>query len=353
MTSSNSQSSNRPLKIVFAGTPDFAASVLQSILDEGHQVCAVYCQPDRRVGRGKKLAFGPVKSLAVSENIRVEQPIKFDQQQDEHGDTPLQKLISYQPDLMIVVAYGLILPEAVLSVAKYGCINIHASLLPRWRGAAPIQRAIQRGDPLTGVTIMQMDKGLDTGNMLLKQSCEILPTDTGSSLHDKLAVIGSTAINEFLASFGVNKGSSLSPGENQDNQQANYAHKLNKAEAEIDWSESAATIERKIRAFNAWPVCFSYIGEHRLRIWQAKLVEADDRLEIDSPASKYKAGDVIEYGKQGIVVQCGNDQSICLQRLQADGSRAMSAADLLNSKSSWFEKNARLSSQKNSNDPQQ
>jgi len=330
---SSADPSNNSLNIVFAGTPDFAASVLQSILAEGHHVSAVYCQPDRRVGRGKKLTFGVVKSLAVEKDIPVEQPVRFNDEINSQGLTATQKLASYQPDLMIVVAYGLILPEDVLSVAKYGCVNIHASLLPKWRGAAPIQRAIEQGDSQTGITIMQMDKGLDTGNMLLKKTCEITSSDTGSSLHDRLAEIGSQAINEFLNSFSSDNGSSFTPGEIQDNQFATYAHKLNKSEAEIDWSESTQIIERKIRAFNAWPVSFTYVGKNRLRIWQAAIAEQSS----SQSAVKYQTGQIISFDKNGIVVQCGDRQNLVITQLQADGSRAMSAAEMLNSKSQWFD----------------
>lgn len=317
------------LNIVFAGTPDFAASVLDSIIKKGHQVSAVYCQPDRRVGRGKKLTFGSVKALAVENGIAVEQPTRFNQDVNEQGLTPVQQLARYEPDLMIVVAYGLILPEEVLSVAKYGCINIHASLLPRWRGAAPIQRAIEYGDSETGITIMQMDKGLDTGNMLMKQHCEISASETGSTLHDRLAIMGSVTINQFLESFSSDGSSSFSPGNVQDGQLATYAHKLSKAEAEINWSESAISIERKVRAFNAWPVSFTYVGSNRLRIWQVTIGgQVEDHAQ-------YQPGEVISFDKNGIVVQCG-EGCVILEQLQVDGSRAMSASELLNSKSQWF-----------------
>jgi len=324
--------SNNPLNIVFAGTPDFATSILKSILAEGYNVTAVYCQPDRPVGRGKKLAAGSVKTLAISKNIPVEQPIRFNDVVDSQGLTAAEKLVRYQPDLMIVVAYGLILPEDVLNIAKYGCVNIHASLLPKWRGAAPIQRAIEHGDSQTGITIMQMDKGLDTGNMLLKKTCDITSQDTGSTLHDRLADIGGQAIIEFLSSFSANNGSPLSPGEIQDNKIATYAHKLTKAEAEIDWSETAETIEQKIRAFNAWPISFTYVGKNRLRLWQASVYKEN----LNTHAANYQAGQIIHFDKDGIIVQCGDGQNILITQLQADGSRVMHAAEMLNSKSQWF-----------------
>ncbi|MBV1908862.1 MAG: methionyl-tRNA formyltransferase [Kangiellaceae bacterium] len=339
----------QPLKIVFAGTPDFSASVLDSLLDNGHKVSAVYCQPDRHVGRGKKLSFGPVKKLAVEHQIPVEQPLKFDNSIGDNGLTPLQQLESYQADLMIVVAYGLILPIDVLEAPKYGCVNIHASILPRWRGAAPIQRAIQAGDRETGITIMQMDEGLDTGNMLVKQTCSILSDDTGASLHDRLAEIGATSINQFLKSFTIESGSELFPGEQQDNNEACYAHKMNKAEAEIDWQNDAVVIERNIRAFNAWPVSFTHVGNQRLRVWQANLVDLslaefthlrNNKVKFDE--DQIAAGDIVEINKTQIIICCGDGQVIALVHLQADGSRAMSVAEMLNSKRSWFTENRYL-----------
>jgi len=326
-------SSDETLNIVFAGTPDIAAMILESILAEGHRVSAVYCQPDRRVGRGKKLAIGPVKKLAIEQGITVEQPVRFSSDKDENGLTAAEKLANYRPDLMIVVAYGLILPQSVLDIPKFGCVNIHASLLPKWRGAAPIQRAIEHGDKQTGITIMQMDKGLDTGNMLLKNTCEIELSDTGSSLHDKLAKLGSQSINEFLAGFSKTAGSPLFPGEIQRDQFATYAHKLSKSEAEIDWIESAETIERKIRAFNAWPVSFTYVGKNRLRIWQAEI----ERKSAAATFEGYQAGQVVHFDKGGISVRCGDGSILIIKQLQADGSRAMSAAEMLNSKSQWFD----------------
>jgi len=327
-----------PLRIVFAGTPEFSATVLQSILAKGHLVSAVYCQPDRRVGRGKKLTFGPVKSLALENDIPVEQPIKFNQEADENGVTAVQRLASYSPDLMIVVAYGLILPQDVLSIPKFGCVNIHASLLPQWRGAAPIQRAIERGDNATGITIMQMDEGLDTGNSLSTHSCNLSTNETGSTLHNRLAEIGSRAINEFLDGMNKESGSPLFPGEHQDNQRANYANKLSKLEAEIDWRDAAAVVERRIRAFNSWPVCFTYVGKNRLRVWQSQVFhEVTDPDNVsNSKATDIQPGRLISFDKRGIRVECGDGKTLLLTRVQADGSRSMTAAELLNSKIQWF-----------------
>ncbi|RKZ96443.1 MAG: methionyl-tRNA formyltransferase, partial [Gammaproteobacteria bacterium] len=235
------------LKIIFAGTPDFAAVALQSLLDSQHEIIAVYTQPDRPAGRGRKLTASPVKALALEHDIPVYQPVSL---KDEAAQ---QELIELQADIMIVVAYGLILPEIILAAPQYGCLNIHASILPRWRGAAPIQRAILAGDQATGVTIMQMDKGLDTGDMLLINRCAINPGDTASSLHDQLALMGGTAIMQTLADIEAHR---LQP-QAQDDTQATYAHKLDKQEAQIDWHQDADDIVRKIQAFNSWPVAYT------------------------------------------------------------------------------------------------
>ncbi len=315
---------SKPLKIIFAGTPDFAAIALKSLLDAGHNICAVYCQPDRPSGRGKKLVSGPVKQLAQSHQITVEQPLNF------KSEETLAILASFQADLMIVVAYGLLLPLNVLNTPKFGCINIHGSLLPKWRGAAPIQRAVASGDKESGITIMQMDEGLDTGNMLLKKSCVITDSETGSSLHDKLAEIGGEIILQYLADFDPDSSESPSLGEKQDNSLATYAHKLSKQEAEINWQDDAQVIERKIRAFNAWPVCFTFVADKRLRVWQAKLT---------GNTSAKTAGSIVELSKNGIEVVCGDGKTILLKNLQPDGSKAMDSSDLLNSRRDWFEKN--------------
>ena len=317
--------SQTPLKIIFAGTPDFAAVALNALLEAGHDICAVYCQPDRPSGRGKKLVAGPVKQLAQNHQIPVEQPLNFKE------PNSIEQLASYEADLMVVVAYGLLLPKAVLDSPRYGCVNIHGSLLPRWRGAAPIHRAIEAGDNETGITIMQMDEGLDTGNMLLKMTCPIAAAETGSSLHDNLAELGGKAICQFLEDFN-----SEEKGEKQNDDLANYAHKLSKQEAAIDWNLDSATIEQKIRAFNAWPVCFTYVGDKRLRVWQAELVEQTSRKQ---------AGSVIELGKAGIDVACGDGRVIRLTNLQPDGSKAMDAAALLNARRDWFERHPILTLQ--------
>jgi methionyl-tRNA formyltransferase len=301
------------LKIIFAGTPEFAAKSLQAILDKGHEVIAVYTQPDRPAGRGKKLVKSEVKLVAESHNIPVYQPEKLTNTEAQ------EELASLKPDLMIVAAYGLLLPKEVLDAPTYGCINIHASLLPRWRGAAPIQRAIQAGDTETGITIMQMDIGLDTGDMLLKLVTEISNEDTGGTLHDRLAEQGAKAILQYLDSR-----ESLS-AEPQDNSLANYAHKLSKQEAAIDWNENAEKICRDIRAFNPWPVSFFEIVDAKDKIQRVRVFEAK-KEEIKSGQAP---GTILDKSKQGIVVQCGT-AAISIQRLQLPGAKAMDVQSFVN-----------------------
>lgn len=298
------------MRLVFAGTPDFAATALRALLGTHHSIVGVYSQPDRPAGRGRKLQPSPVKQVALDSGIPVFQP--------ESLKTPdaQQELADLQPDVMIVAAYGLILPEAVLRIPDHGCLNIHASLLPRWRGAAPIQRAIAAGDADTGITIMQMDKGLDTGDMLLKSRTSIDASDTGGSLHDRLANLGGQAIVEALNL--LEKGELR--GEAQDDEQACYAHKLSKDEGHIDWSLDASAIERLIRAFNPWPGTYTDLEQQRLRIHEAT---ATDEL------SHKPAGTVIQREREGIDIACGTG-TLRLTRLQLPGSRAQSVNDLIN-----------------------
>lgn len=299
------------MRIIFAGTPAFAARSLSALIDAGHRVVAVYTQPDRPAGRGRKPAPSPVKQQALARGLPVCQPESL---KDEH----VQALLREQaPDLMVVAAYGLILPRAVLDIPAHGCLNVHASLLPRWRGAAPIQRAIAAGDRETGITIMQMDEGLDTGAMLLKRSTPISPKDTGQTLHDRLADLGGEAICAALTALQDGK---LQPVP-QDERQACYAPKLRKEEAHIDWSRPAAEIERLIRAFNPWPVAYAQEGDQRIRIFQARLAEAG--------TAGAEPGTVTARNPEGIRIQCGSG-SLAIEQLQLPGSRAMSAADLIN-----------------------
>lgn len=300
------------MKIIFAGTPDFAAASLAAILEAGHQVIAVYTQPDRPAGRGKKLLKSPVKQLAESSNIPCYQPEKLT------SDEAQKELAALNPDVMIVAAYGLLLPKAVLDIPRLGCINIHASLLPRWRGAAPIQRAIQAGDSKTGITIMQMDEGLDTGNMLLKVETDISPDDTGGSLHDRLAELGAKAILEYLDQA---ENRSLK-GEEQDSSLSCYAHKLSKQEAQIDWNQDAEAILRTIRAFNPWPVAYSISGDDRVRIFDAE-------IDTEQGQSEHAPGTVISKTKAGIVIRCASE-AIRIKKLQLPGAKAMSVEDFVN-----------------------
>ncbi|MCO7226570.1 methionyl-tRNA formyltransferase [Pleionea sp. CnH1-48] len=306
----------KPLNIIFAGTPDFAAHCLQALLNSEHNIVAVYTQPDRPAGRGKKLQPSPVKTLALDHNIAVEQPLNF----KEEGS--VEALQAYEADLMVVVAYGLLLPQVVLDAPKLGCINVHASLLPRWRGAAPIQRAIEAGDAESGVCIMQMEAGLDTGPVWSSVSCPITDTETGASLHDKLAALGATALIDALPDITEQNRQP----ETQDEAQVIYAHKLQKAEAAIDWSLPALAIERKVRAFNSWPVAFISIENQPLRIWSAVALES---------SSAQPPGHVIKADKEGIEIACG-EGSLLIQEVQPSGKRKMAVADLLNSKSHWF-----------------
>jgi methionyl-tRNA formyltransferase len=296
------------LKIIFAGTPDFAALALNALLSSNLNVVAVLTQPDRPAGRGMRLTASPVKQLAERHKLPVLQPTTL-------KDPAIQGVLAgYQADIMVVAAYGLILPQAVLELPRLGCLNIHASLLPRWRGAAPIQRAILAGDRETGVTIMQMDAGLDTGAMLLKKACPIAPDDTAQTLHDKLGALGADAIVEALHLLTQGR---LTP-EQQDDAQATYAAKLTKAEAEIDWALPAAQIERGIRAYNPFPVAYATAHATPLKIWQASL-----RAGLSG-----KAGTVLSIEKDGIVVACGDD-ALCLEVLQRPNGKALPAAQFL------------------------
>ena len=300
------------MKIIFAGTPEFAASSLQAIIDNGHSVIAVYTQPDRPAGRGKKVLKSDVKLVAERNSIPVFQPEKLT------DDAAQKELSALTPDLMIVAAYGLILPEAVLETPTLGCVNIHASLLPRWRGAAPIQRAIQAGDTETGITIMQMDEGLDTGDMLLKEHTPITAEDTGGSLHDRLATMGASCIVQYLDQ--IRQDPHAFEASAQDSTQANYAHKLTKQEAEINWSLDARQICSNVRAFNPWPVSYCVASDARIRIFEAEHV-----IHTGSESS----GTVLEKAKEGILVKCGQD-AIRIKKLQIPGGKALDAQSFVN-----------------------
>ena len=307
------------MKIIFAGTPEFAATALAALLQTDHEIVAVYTQPDRKAGRGQKLTASAVKQLALEHDIPVYQPLHF-KSSTEEGLAAQQELKDLNADVMVVAAYGLILPQVVLDTPKYGCLNIHGSLLPRWRGAAPIQRAIATGDQETGVTIMKMAAGLDTGDMMLKTLCPIEAHDTSASLHDKLAIQGAEATVKVLASE-ESLQHYLETREIQDEALTVYAHKLSKAEAKIDWSFDAVTIDRNIRAFNPWPVAFVPLDEtQNLRVWGSLLSQID--------ASNKTAGTILAIDKQGVHVACGDAKAICLTSLQWPGGKPLNPVQI-------------------------
>ncbi|MFM4850072.1 methionyl-tRNA formyltransferase [Aeromonas rivipollensis] len=310
------------LKLIFAGTPDFAARHLAALLSSDHEVVAVYTQPDKPAGRGQKLTASPVKELALANDLPVYQPASL------RNEAAQAELAALGADLMVVVAYGLILPKAVLDTPRLGCLNVHGSLLPRWRGAAPIQRAIWAGDAETGVTIMQMDVGLDTGAMIRKVSCPIAFDETSASLYDKLAELGPQALVDTLNAMAAGE----TTAEAQDDALANYAQKLSKEEARIDWSMEAVAIERCIRAFNPWPISWFEAAEQTIKVWQAEVIDSDHGQP---------AGTLLKADKQGIDVATGKGV-LRLLTLQPPGKKAMSVPDLLNSRRDWFEPGTQL-----------
>ena len=298
------------MKLIFAGTPDFSVPALQALVDAGHDIVAVYTQPDRESGRGRKISFGPVKSAALELGLNVEQPASL---RDEDA---IKTLSGYDADVMIVVAYGLILPENILTLPRFGCINIHASLLPRWRGAAPIQRAIEHGDPESGITIMQMDAGLDTGDILACFPITLSHEETGQSLHDKLSVLGGRAIVDVLADIERYRQQAIT----QNDEQSTYAAKLHRSESLIDWSDDSINIERKIRAFNPWPLTKTALGETQLTLYNA---------QNDSTISDTAPGTILAADPSGIVIQCGTG-ALKITRLQRPGGKPLSSKDFLN-----------------------
>ncbi|MEV3821729.1 methionyl-tRNA formyltransferase [Aeromonas sp. A35_P] len=310
------------LKLIFAGTPDFAARHLAALLSSDHEVVAVYTQPDKPAGRGQKLTASPVKELALAHDLPVYQPASLRKEEAQ------AELAALGADLMVVVAYGLILPKVVLDTPRLGCINVHGSLLPRWRGAAPIQRSIWAGDAETGVTIMQMDVGLDTGAMIRKVSCPIAADETSASLYDKLAELGPQALVDTINAMAAGD----TAAEAQDDALANYAEKLSKEEARIDWSMDAAAIERCIRAFNPWPISWFEVADQTVKVWQAEVI-TQDHGQV--------AGTLLKADKQGIDVATGKGV-LRLLTLQPPGKKAMSVTDLLNSRRDWFEPGTQL-----------
>jgi len=299
------------MRVVFAGTPEFSVPVLQAVLDSRHSVVAVYSQPDRPAGRGRKLTPGPVKQLALQQHIPVCQPTTLNSDKARH------ELAELRPDLMVVVAYGLILPQAVLDLPARGCVNLHASLLPRWRGAAPIQRAILAGDRQSGVCLMQMEAGLDSGPVLAEVRTDIADEDSGGSLHDRLSQLAADLLVRHLDDLELGVLEPIVQDENL----VSYASKLDKAEAVINWHQDAAQLERQVRAFNPWPVAQAKYQGQVLRVWSAKAIDVGAGMP----------GSVVAAGKQGIDVACGSG---CLRLLtiQLPGGKRLSAGDFLNAR---------------------
>ena len=295
-------------RIVYAGTPEFAVPALQALVDAGQAPLAVYTQPDRPAGRGRKLTASPVKRVADAAGLPLRQPLTLKDEAVQH------RLRELEPDLMVVAAYGLLLPKAVLEIPRLGCVNLHASLLPRWRGAAPIQRAILAGDDETGITLMQMDEGLDTGAMLARARLPIAADSTAADLHDRLARLGAELLIEKLPALSAG---SL-PAEAQDEAQACYAAKLSKAEAEIDWRKPAAQLQREVRAFNPWPVSYTHLDGQPVKIWAASL-----RNETTDAAP----GSVLRHDADGILVATGEGQ-LLIHSLQFAGKQRRDAGEL-------------------------
>lgn len=305
------------MRLIFAGTPEFSASVLQALIDSDHDIAAVYTQPDRRAGRGKKLLPPPVKVVAEQAGITVHQPLSLKEPAEQ------EILRQYNADAMVVVAYGLLLPQAVLDIPRYGCLNIHASLLPRWRGAAPIERAIEAGDTETGITMMRMDAGLDTGDMMWLSRLPIDANTTGDSLRETLLPLAIRGTLETLIAID-NGTATYTP---QPDAGANYASKLTKAEAQIDWRNSHHSIALKVRAFNSSNVCFSlHDSGERLKIWQGH------PMDINHQAPP---GSIISADDKGIVVACGEGAYV-IEQLQIPGGKPLSCREILNARRDWF-----------------
>ena len=310
-----SVSEPQQLRVVYAGTPEFAVPALKLLDDSTHNVVAVYTQPDRPAGRGRKSLASPVKNFALEHGLPVEQPENF------KSDAAIAQLQSYTPDVMVVAAYGVLLPPAVLQIPTFGCLNIHASLLPRWRGAAPLQRAILGGDTVSGASIMLMEEGLDTGPVLARVEVPITTSMTASDLHDAVAEIGATALIDTLPAWSA---AEIKP-ELQSESAANYAKKLQKSEANIDWSDTAVAVHRQIMAFNPWPVAQTFLGDRVIRIWRSRLPDA---LPDELSAQALSKGRLCSVGTQ-LFVAC-SDSWLELLDVQAPGKRAMPVADFLN-----------------------
>ncbi len=303
------------MKVIFAGTPDFSVYVLNALIDAGHEVCAVYTQPDRPKGRGRKLALSAVKEAALKHGLVIYQPKSL------KGKAEQAEIAALNADIMVVVAYGLILPKVILELPKLGCLNVHASLLPKYRGASPLQAAILNGDRQSGVTIMQMDVGLDTGDMILKKHCLIGENDSVQTLHDSLAVLGGEGIVEALSAIEDNRA----VFEKQDDTQANYAGKIKKEDARMDWSKSSQTLHDQVRAYHGWPVSHSLLDEMVVRIWQAE--RADNKQGLP--------GQILEVEKDSLIIAC-SEGALSIKKIQLPNSKPMAIKDCLNSKRALF-----------------
>lgn len=305
------------MRVIFAGTPEFAATHLLSLInDDAQEVVAVYTQPDRPAGRGKKLTSSPVKLLALQYGIPIYQPSSL------NNETALSDLAALKADIMIVVAYGLLLPQSVLSIPCHGCINVHASVLPKWRGAAPIQRAIENGDQASGITVIQMDAGLDTGAMLSVSHCNLDENETSASLHNKLALLGSDSLASTLKKIQDQTAVGIA----QDSDFSSYANKIKKSEALINWSESAHVIERKVRAYNPFPVTFSMLDGLRIKIWSATVQDKEGSGEV---------GEIISATARGLEIKCGQ-YCLLIHELQLPGKARMAVSEVLKSKALLF-----------------
>ncbi|MFA5960236.1 MAG: methionyl-tRNA formyltransferase [Tatlockia sp.] len=308
----------KTLRIVFAGTPEFTLPCLEAIAGSPHELIALYTQPDRPFGRGQKLQPSPVKRFGLAHQLPVYQPLNF----KEEG--ALENLSALAPDLLVVIAYGLILPPAVLCLPALGCINVHASLLPRWRGASPIQQAILHGDKETGITIMQMDRGLDTGDRLMERACPILAEDTAGSLHDKLAALAVAPLLETLDLLAKGEGKPVA----QANALATYAGKIKKEDAAIDWQQPATRIERQVKAYHPWPIAYTKAKDSLLRIHSAFAVACEN---------KAAPGTILSLDKSGMKVATGENQALLVEVIQFPGKNAMKIADFINANRSQLE----------------
>lgn len=317
------QRQHRPLRIIFAGTPEFAATHLQKLIRTSHHIVTVFTQPDRPSGRGNKVISSPVKMLALDHNIPVLQPCSL------KTNSLAEKIRALDADIFITVAYGLLLPEAILKLPRFGCINVHGSLLPKWRGAAPIQRSCLAGDTETGISLMQMDAGLDTGDILLQVQCPIEKNDTSASLYQKLAQLGAKALPEILIKL---PSGNITP-QKQDDHKATYAEKLTRKEAQLNWNKTAPELEREIRAFNPWPGSWFTVNGHRIKVWES---------HMGTKKTEARPGAILSADKTGIHVATSNG-TLVLTKLQPAGKKILSAQDLLNARQEWFQINTILS----------